>query len=256
MATPFAAANWKMHLTVAEAVALAEAMRGGLAPLTGATRVVCPPFTALAAVAAALEGSGVEVGAQNMHPEASGAFTGEVSGAMVRDLCAYVIVGHSERRQLFGETDEFINRKVHAALALGLTPIFCLGETLEQREAGRAAAVCREQLRRGLDGLDADAIARVAVAYEPVWAIGTGRAATPDIAQEAMGGLRRELAELANAAVADGVPLLYGGSVNPDNIASFVAEADVDGALVGGASLRADQFVAIAAAVAQAGAAS
>ena len=255
MTAPFVAANWKMHLTVAEAVGLAKGMRDGLATLTGATRVVCPPFTALVAVAAAFKGSGVGVGAQNMHPEASGAFTGEVSGAMVRDLCAYVIVGHSERRQLFGETDDFINRKVHAALGLGLTPIFCLGETLEQREAGRAAAVCREQLRRGLDGLGPDAVARVAVAYEPVWAIGTGRAATPDIAQEAMGGLRRELGELADAA-ADSVPLLYGGSVNPDNIASFVAEADIDGALVGGASLRADQFVAIAAAVAQAGAAS
>ena len=255
MPTPFAAANWKMHMTVAESVALAERVRGGLAQITGATRVVCPPFTALAAVAAALDGSGVGVGAQNMHPEASGAFTGEVSGAMVRDLCGYVIVGHSERRHLFGETDEFVNQKVRAALELGLTPIFCLGETLEQREAGQAAAVCREQLRRGLDGLDAEAVAHVVVAYEPVWAIGTGRAATPAVAQEMMGGLRRELGELAGAAAAE-MPLLYGGSVNPDNIASFAAEADVDGALVGGASLRADQFIAIAAAVAQAGAAS
>ena len=255
MPMPFAAANWKMHLTVAEAVELAERMRGGLAALTGVTRVVCPPFTALAAVAAALEGSGIGVGAQNMHPEASGAFTGEVSGAMARDLCGYVIVGHSERRHLFGETDEFVNRKVRAALELGLTPIFCLGETLEQREEGRAEAVCREQLRRGLDGVDEEAVARVVVAYEPVWAIGTGCAATPAVAQEMMGGLRRELGELAGAAAA-AVPLLYGGSVNPDNIASFAAEADVDGALVGGASLRADQFVAIAAAVAQAGAAS
>ena len=255
MPTPFAAANWKMNLTVAEAVGLAECMHGGLAALTGVTRVVCPPFTAVAAVAAALEGSGVGVGAQNMHPETGGAFTGEVSGPMVRDLCGYVIVGHSERRHLFGETDEFVNRKVRAALDLGLTPIFCLGETLEQREAGRADAVCREQLLRGLDGLNGDAIARVVVAYEPIWAIGTGRAATPLLAQEVMGGLRRELGGLAGAAAAD-LPLLYGGSVNPDNIAAFVAEADIDGALVGGASLRADHFIAIASAVAQAGAAS
>ena len=252
MATPFAAANWKMHLTVAEAVALAEAMRGGLAPLTGATRVVCPPFTALAAVASALEGSGVEVGAQNMHPEASGAFTGEISGAMVRDLCGYVIVGHSERRHGYGEDDALIARKVTAAVSAGLEVVLCVGETLAEREAGSAEQVVERQLRAALGGRDAAQLQRITLAYEPVWAIGTGRTASAEDAGDMHRAARAVVAKLAGSAAARDLVIQYGGSVKPDNAPALLACDDVDGLLVGGASLDADSFARIVAAAATA----
>ncbi len=240
-----------MNMTIAQAVEVVRVLRDPLGSISGITRVVCPPFVALAAVAEELTGTSVQVGAQNMHPEPSGAFTGEVSGPMLAGLCTYVIVGHSERRHVFGETDEFINRKVQAALELGLTPIFCLGETLADREAGSATNVCHDQLATGLSDIAPDDLARVVVAYEPVWAIGTGRAATPELAQGIMGALRHELARLSRIDIAERVPLLYGGSVTGDNVASFVEQRDIDGALVGGASLSPDQFVAIATTVAR-----
>ena len=252
MATPFVAGNWKMNTTLGEAVALAQELRGLISTMDGITRVVCPPFVSLAAVAEALRGSGIGVGAQNLHPEPKGAFTGEVSGTMLQGVCQYVIIGHSERRHVFGETDEFVHQKVAAALGLGLTPIVCVGETLEQREAGEAQQVVARQLREGLAGVDAQELAGIVVAYEPVWAIGTGRAATAAQAQEMMRLVRDTLSELANREAAGQVPLLYGGSVNAENIVEFAGEADIDGALVGGASLRAEEFARIARAIAAA----
>ena len=252
MAVPFVAGNWKMNTTPGEAAALARQVRDLIGETPGLTKVVCPPFVSLPAVAEALEGSTIEIGAQNLHPEPQGAFTGEVSGTMLHGLCRHVIVGHSERRHLFGETDAFINRKVTAALGIGLTPILCVGETLAQREAGEAQQVVAGQLRDGLAGVDAAALTGVVVAYEPVWAIGTGRPATPALAQEMMRLVRETLARLAGGGKASQVPLLYGGSVNAGNIGEFASEADIDGALVGGASLRADEFALIAQAVATA----
>ena len=253
MATPFVAGNWKMHTTVEEAVSLAHVLREPLQLLTGIKRVVCPPFTSLAAVASALKDSDIGVGAQNIHPEAKGTFTGEVSAPMLQGLCQYVIVGHSERRQQFGEDDALISRKVLSALAADLVPILCVGESLAEREAGQAREVVTRQLRGALTGVDAKAMARIVVAYEPVWAIGTGRAATGAMAQEIMGPLlRRQLARLGSPVVAGQIPLLYGGSVNAENIDQFARQPDIDGALVGGASLRAEEFVAIARQIAEA----
>jgi triosephosphate isomerase len=248
MATPFIAGNWKMNTTVDEAVALVRDMRGPLDALSGITCVVCPPFVSLAAVAGELSGSVIGVAAQNMHPEAKGAFTGEISPAMLEGLCRYVILGHSERRQLFGEDDAFINRKVQAALANGLVPILCVGETLEERETGKAQNVVTRQLREGLTGVDAT-LEGLVLAYEPVWAIGTGKAADGATAQEIMGLMRSLLRDIAGDATAEATPLLYGGSVTPGNVAEFADQQDIDGALVGGASLRADLFVEIARAI-------
>ena len=235
------AGNWKMNMTAAEARGLVAAMLPGLKEVEGVETVVCPPFVALEAVGGLLRGTGVALAAQDLHHEDAGAFTGEVSGPMLRELCQFVIVGHSERRLVFGETDDVVGKKVLAARRAGLRPIVCVGERLEEREAGSAEAVVERQLRRALaltessDGL--------VVAYEPVWAIGTGRAATPDDAQSMMAHVRRVLASLLGAVAAEGVPLLYGGSVTADNVAGFVREDDVNGALVGGASLSADGFV-------------
>ena len=245
MASPFVAGNWKMNTTVAEAARLAREVRAEIAEVAGVTRVLCPPFVSLAAVGAELGGSEIAVGAQNMHSEAKGAFTGEVAGPMLAGLCTYVILGHSERRALFGEEDAFINAKVRAALQIGLTPILCVGETLGEREAGQADAVARRQLRGGTAGLTADEVGKTVVAYEPVWAIGTGRAATPEDAQAMIGMIRAELARLASDEAAANVPILYGGSVNAGNCAEIAAQPDVDGALVGGASLVAGDFAAI-----------
>ena len=245
MAAPFVAGNWKMNTTTSEAALLARALRTELRGIDGITRVVCPPFVSLSAVATELSGSPIAVGAQNMHPELKGAFTGEISGPMLRDLCSYVILGHSERRYLLGETDDFINAKVRAALNVSLTPIFCIGETLEEREAGHASAVVERQIKEGLAELTPDDVERIVVAYEPVWAIGTGLAATPEVAQEMVGSVRHEVAQLSNVESAGRVPLLYGGSVNPGNAAELAAQQDIDGALVGGASLQAVDFAAI-----------
>jgi triosephosphate isomerase len=238
------AGNWKMNTAPAEAARLASDVRDGANSLFGIELVLCPPFVSLATVRDALRGSAVKVGAQNMHYEAAGAFTGEVAPPMLLGLCDYVILGHSERRKLFSETDGLINRKVRSAFQHGLRPILCVGETLEQREAGQAGAVISRQLKAGLeDILD---ITGLVIAYEPVWAIGTGRAATPEIAAELMGGDILETMRALFGAGAEDVPLLYGGSVNPGNIAGFAGQGCVHGALVGGASLRADQFLEIA----------
>ncbi len=231
--------------SVAEAEALASDLAGVIDGIDGVTRVACPPFLALPAVAGALAGSGIAVGAQNAHPEAKGAFTGEVPLGMLSGLCEYVIVGHSERRQLFGETDAFVNAKVRAALAAGLTPVLCVGETLDERDSHRAEAVVRRQVSAGLAGVDTEQDGSIVIAYEPVWAIGTGRAATPDIAQEMSAFVRSEVAASLGAEAGETVPVLYGGSVNPGNVESLAVQPDVDGALVGGASLVAADFAVI-----------
>jgi len=246
MARPFVAGNWKMNTSISEAIKLARALRPALTGIDGVTRVVCPPFISLTGVSAEFVGSEIKIGAQNMHPESKGAFTGEVAGPMLMDVCDYVILGHSERRQLLGEQDDFINAKVRAALEIGLTPILCVGETLDEREAGNAKAVVERQLQGGLRELTAEEIGKSVVAYEPVWAIGTGRAATPDMAQEMMGLIRYQVARLSRIDIAGMVPLLYGGSVNAENCAELAAQDDLDGALVGGASLKPGDFAAIA----------
>ena len=208
--------------------------------------VVCPPFTSLSAAAAALQGSTVGLGAQNCHWEEEGAFTGEVAPGMLLTIgCQWVILGHSERRQLFGESDEGVNRRTVAALAAGLRPIVCIGETLEERDAGRVEDVVLGQLGRSLQGLSTEQLSSVAVAYEPVWAIGTGRTATPEQAQEVHGLIRGRLRRTFGDAVADGIRLQYGGSVKPDNAAELMSQADIDGGLIGGASLKAADFAAI-----------
>jgi triosephosphate isomerase len=238
------AGNWKMNTTVRSAVDLATRVKAGLQAAGRVETLVCPPFVSLAAVAATLEGTVVRVGAQNVHHEEDGAYTGEVSASMLKELCDYVILGHSERRQLFGETDATVNLKTKAALEAGLKPIVCVGEDLDDREAGREAETVQRQLTGSLEGIAHSA--DLVVAYEPVWAIGTGRAATPTQAQEIIAHLRRVLGSLYGAAPAGEVRLLYGGSVNPANIGEFMAEPDVNGALVGGASLDAEAFVQIA----------
>ena len=244
------AGNWKMNTTLDEAAALASEVAAGAPDSNNVEIILCPPFISLAAVRQAVSGSPVMVGAQNMYFELAGAFTGEVSPEMLRSLCQYVILGHSERRQLFGETDETVNRKVHAALAAGLRPIVCVGETLAQREAGQAADVVEGQVLAGV--ADVHDITDVVLAYEPIWAIGTGRAATPEIAEEIMGGPIHDALRDLFGDDADSVPLLYGGSVSPGNAAAFAAQPSIHGALVGGASLQADQFLQVAAAVADA----
>ena len=239
------AGNWKMNTTPAEAVALAGAVRSsiGEANTGDIDAAVFPPSVALVGVRDALEGSPVRVGAQNIHHEDSGAFTGEVSPAMLSGICDYVLAGHSERRQLFGEDDGAVNLKVLAALRHGLRPVLCVGETLAQREAGDAARVVASQVRGGLSGV-VD-ITPIVVAYEPVWAIGTGQAATPETASDIMqGAIQATLMEMFGPD-AEGVPLLYGGSVNPANASGFLAQPAIHGALVGGASLEAGQFAGI-----------
>jgi triosephosphate isomerase len=242
----FVCGNWKMHKTAPEARALAREVRAGVEPLGASVDVaVAPPYTGLAAVAAELAGSSVGLAAQNLHWEVQGAFTGEVSAPMLADAgCRFVLVGHSERRQLFGETDESVRRKARAALAAGLHPIICVGETLPEREAGRTLDVVGRQLRAALQGLEAGDVGRLTMAYEPVWAIGTGKTATSAQAQEVHAAIRAILRELAPAA-ADQVRIQYGGSVKPENAAELMSQPDVDGALVGGASLKAGDFVQI-----------
>ena len=244
MPVPMVAGNWKMNTTVAEAVALAQAVVEVADSVRGVDVVLCPPFISLEPVSRAIQGSSLKLGAQNMYHQPSGAFTGEISPAMLSGICRYVILGHSERRQYFAEDDQLVNLKVKAAFEAGLLPILCVGEPLEQREGGTATDVVAAQVRGGLDSLHN--IEGLAVAYEPVWAIGTGVSASPETAAEIMGGaIRDTLTQLYGQQVAGGVPLLYGGSVNPDNVEGFVKEETIHGALVGGASLRADQFAEI-----------
>ena len=246
MRTPFIAANWKMYKTVHEAVAFVKQFRGLLKESTDVEVVIAPPFTALHAVAEAARSSSIGVAGQNLHQEREGAFTGEVSAGMLKDAGAeYVIIGHSERRRIFGETDATVNRKVQAALSAMLTPIVCIGETLEEREANSTLAVLDRQLKEGLDGVTGDQVAALVVAYEPVWAIGTGRNATPEQAGEAHAHIRSRIRSWFGAAAGDGCHVLYGGSVKPDNIHALSLHPDVDGALVGGASLDVQAFYEI-----------
>ncbi len=244
MRKPLIAGNWKMYKTVPEAVALVEGLVAGID--TGNEVVIAPPFTALHAVAPLLRGTPIALAAQDMHWENEGAFTGGISPVMLREVgCSHVIVGHSERRQLFGETDETVARKARAAFAHGLTPIVCVGETLAEREAERTMEVVERQVERALRALTPDRVVVGVVAYEPVWAIGTGRNATPEQAQEVHAALRRLVARSHGDAAAAAVRILYGGSVKPDNTSALMAQADVDGALVGGASLEAASFLRI-----------
>jgi len=244
--TPMLAGNWKMHCMRGEAAALARALVASVGQTKGREVVVAPPFTALETVAGIIAGSCIQLGAQNVHGEPKGAFTGEISAAMLTDVgCTHVIIGHSERRQYFGETDASVNARLLAALAAALTPIVCVGETLAEREAGKTGTVVDGQVRGGLAGLDAAAIARCVIAYEPVWAIGTGRTATPEQAEEVHAAIRKLIAQLAGEAVAAGVRILYGGSVKADNVDALMAQPDLDGTLVGGASLVAADFTRI-----------
>ena len=246
MRTPLIAGNWKMFKTVREAVPFVADLRARLADVERVDIVVAPSFPAIAMVAQAVDGSRIGVAAQNIHWEREGAFTGEVSAAMIREAGArWVIIGHSERRALFGETDETVNRKVRAAIGATLTPIVCIGETLQEREAERTLAVLDRQIKAGLDGVTGAELAALVMAYEPVWAIGTGRTATPAQAQQAHEHIRARLTQWFGQDAASRCRILYGGSVKADNVAALAAQPDVDGALVGGASLDADGFTKI-----------
>ena len=245
MRTPIIAGNWKAFKTIPEALALVGELADSVRGVNGVEVAVCPPFTALAAVAERLRGTGVKVGAQNMYWEKQGAYTGEITPLMLQGLVDYVIIGHSERRKLFGETDETVNKKVHAALAHSLLPIIAVGENLDQNEAGQTGAVVTRQMRGAFQGLSADQARTCVVAYEPVWAIGTGRAATPEGANGVIAQIRATLAELYGDAVAQAIRIQYGGSVTPANARELLSQPDIDGALVGGAALKAPDFTAI-----------
>ena len=246
MRIPLIAGNWKMYKTIGEAVDLVEALLRDLGDPHGREVLVCPPFTALHALSPLLQDTPIGLGAQDMHYETQGAYTGAISPLMLQDVgCHYVLVGHSERRQIFGEGDELINRKLRAAIGHGLRPILCVGETKPQRDAGTAEQVVIDQVTSGLASVAAAALADVVIAYEPVWAIGTGDTATPADAQAMHATIRRTLAELYSQAAADGLRIQYGGSVKPDNVDELMSQPDIDGALVGGAALRADSFLRI-----------
>ena len=246
MRKPIVAGNWKMNKTVAEARELVEQIKAELGDVKGVDVVLCPPFTALSAVSEAITGTPLDLGAQNMHWEKSGAYTGEVSPTMLRELfCHYVILGHSERRTYFGETDGIINDKVKAALNANLHPIVCVGETLDQRESGATTSVIEEQLRGSLKNFGEQELQNLVIAYEPVWAIGTGLTASPDQAQEAHAFIRGVVGNMAGSAVADAVRIQYGGSMKPANAAELMAQPDIDGGLIGGAALDARSFVEI-----------
>lgn len=246
MRRPIIVGNWKMHKTTAEAVTLVKALHASVAQVQGVDIGVAPPYTALMAVAEALRGSAIFVAAQNMHWEPQGAFTGEISAAMLADAgCKRVIIGHSERRQSFAETDATVNRKLKAALHAQLDPILCIGETLDQRQDNATFGVLEQQIRQGLSEIPADGMQRIVLAYEPIWAIGTGQTATPAQAQEVHAFIRGLLGTLYGKALADEVRIQYGGSVNAGNIHALMTQPDVDGALVGGASLETSSFAQI-----------
>lgn len=241
--TPILAGNWKMHMTVDESVAFAKALVPALEPFSSVERVVCPTFVALAAVADALKGTPIKVGAQNVHWEDKGAYTSQISPTMLKGLVEYVIIGHSESRAYLADTDEIVNKKVKAALAHGLKPILAVGESLEQNERGETSSFVGGQVRAALEGVTAEQMQNVVVAYEPIWAIGTGRNASGEIAQQIVGGtIRAALEQLYGAQVADTVRIQYGGSVKPDNMVEYMSQPDIDGGLVGGASLKVDDF--------------
>ena len=243
----FIIGNWKMYTTAADATRLAWAIMDGMSIANRVSVAVCPPFPYLALVGEILKGSRIALGAQNLFPEKEGAFTGEVSPTMLLDVgCKYVILGHSERRHELGESDAFINQKVRFALAAGLDVIFCVGETLDEREAGQTKVVLDRQLIQGLTGLSADTLTRLSIAYEPVWAIGgQGHHATPQQAQEAHAGIRHCFGQIFGEKPAQKLAIQYGGSVKPDNAAALLSQPGVDGVLIGGASLNADQFLSI-----------
>jgi len=246
MRKPLVAGNWKMNKTVKESLALVRDLLPGMGAVTGVEKVLCPPFPSLFAVSTLISGLDIGLGAQNMHWEASGAYTGEVSANMIKELCQYVIIGHSERRQYFAETDQTVNRKVKAALSAELIPIVCVGETLEQKQAGQTAGVVIRQVRDGLQGLTSVETSRIVIAYEPVWAIGTGLASGGQDANDVVKDMiRPTLASLFGENIAQAVRVLYGGSVTGKNAAEFFNQSDIDGALVGGASLKVDDFLQI-----------
>ena len=245
MRTPMIAGNWKMNTTLAEASALVKEMREGLERMTGVETVLCPPFLSLPLVKELLLGLSIKVGAQNMHFEERGAYTGEISPLMLCGICEYVILGHSERRQYFGETDDVVNDKIRAALAVELTPILCVGERLEQKEAGNTEEVVTRQVRGALNGIES--LIGMVIAYEPIWAIGTGRAETGEGANAIIAIIRNTVARLYGEGTAHEIRILYGGSVTAANIAEYVKQSEIDGALVGGASLKAKEFLAIVA---------
>ncbi len=256
MRRPLIAGNWKMYKTITETRHLVSELVPGLQAVNGVEKAICPPFTALLAASALLEGTDIRLGAQNMHWESSGAYTGEISPMMLAELCHYVIIGHSERRTYFGETDETVNLKIRAALKQSLTPIFCVGETLRENEAGRTAEVVSRQVREGLKGVDlmlsGDFETELVIAYEPVWAIGTGKAATSEGANMVIKDIiRPALAEQYGVDLAQAVRVLYGGSVKAENAHEFFHAPDIDGALVGGASLKSADFIRIVQAAAK-----
>ncbi len=243
---PFLAGNWKMHKTIPEAVEMVKALKEESPQLTDAELVVIPPYTMLSEVKKVIEGSTIQLGAQNIFWEEKGAFTGEVSPPMLKDAgCQYVTIGHSERRQYFGETNETVNKKIKAALAHELTPIMCIGESLEEREKGNTMDKVETQINSGLEGLGKDEIRRIVIAYEPIWAIGTGVTATPSQAEEVHSFIRKKLTEKYGNEIASYAIILYGGSVKPANTYSILKENNINGALVGGASLEADSFIQI-----------
>ena len=244
MRIPLIAGNWKMNTTVDEAVALVKEMLSGLDAVDNIEKLVCPPFISLISVREVLKGSSVKLGAQNLHYMEKGAYTGEISPLMLAGICEYVIIGHSERRQYFGDTSEVVNKKVQAALGAGLKPILCIGESLEENESGKTKEVVTGQLRQSLAGIDYPG--SFVIAYEPVWAIGTGRAATGTQANDTISLVRHTVSDLWSAKAGDDVRILYGGSVTAANTTEFLSEPDIDGALVGGASLKPDEFVSIA----------
>jgi triosephosphate isomerase len=246
MRKPIIAGNWKMYKTLTEAVSFVRELAPRLASFNGVERVVCPPFVALASVADALRGTGILAGAQNVHWEAQGAFTSQISPTMLQGMAEYVIIGHSECRAYLNETDETVNKKVKAALAYGLKPIVAVGESLEQNEAGETESFVGGQVRAALSGVDAANMANIVLAYEPIWAIGTGKNASGEIANSIIGGtIRATLAELYGNQVAQSVRIQYGGSVKPGNMTEYMSQPDIDGALVGGASLKVEDFVAL-----------
>lgn len=252
MRTPIIAGNWKMFKTLTESVDFVRALAPALAPYTSVERVVCPTFVALAGVHDALRNTDIKVGAQNVHWEAQGAFTSQIAPPMLQGLAEYVIIGHSECRQYLYETDEQINRKVKAALAYGLKPILAVGESLEQNERGQTASFVSGQVRAALEGVDAANMVNIVLAYEPIWAIGTGKNASGEIANQIIGGtIRATLAELYGSQVAQSVRIQYGGSVKPGNMAEYMSQPEIDGALVGGASLKVEDFVQLVASAAK-----
>ena len=243
MRKPLIAGNWKMNKTSSQAEELARALKDTLGAEENVGIAICPPFTSLEAVCRIAEGSNIGIGAQNLHWEEEGAYTGEVSAPMIKELgCRYVIIGHSERRQYFGESNETVNRKAKAALKFDLTPLICVGERLEEKEEGKTFSVIENHIGEGLSGLEREEILKIVVAYEPVWAIGTGKTATPQQANKVHNYIRGLLTDIHGEEVSSQVRILYGGSVKPDNISGLMAESDIDGALVGGASLQADSF--------------